>query len=67
MGLWLEGHGPLTRGGILQMLTTLRHMFTNTFNKSDVLQWGKEVGAPSISGEDFRVRRHPHGASKAAA
>ncbi|MEA3502157.1 MAG: IS4 family transposase [Actinomycetota bacterium] len=27
------------------MLTTLRQMFTNTFNKRDVLQWAKEVGA----------------------
>jgi putative transposase len=27
------------------MLTTLRQMFTNTFNKNDVLQWAREVGA----------------------
>jgi putative transposase len=27
------------------MLTTLRQIFTNAFNKSDVLQWAREVGA----------------------
>ncbi len=27
------------------MHTTLRQMFTNTFNKNDVLQWAREVGA----------------------
>jgi hypothetical protein len=27
------------------MLTTLRQMFTNTFNKSDVLRWARDVGA----------------------
>lgn len=27
------------------MLTTLRQMFTNTFNRSAVLQWAREVGA----------------------
>ena len=27
------------------MLTTLRQMFTNTFNKNDVLGWAREVGA----------------------